>query len=71
MIRELTLNEMEEVSGGNPSAVAAVGAAATVVSSLSCTIARATANPVAVGTCIASSIVAGASGAYLSGYYAA
>ena len=52
MIRELTINEMEEVSGGDGVAAAvAINQGSLVVASLVCPIAMKTKNPYAALTC--------------------
>ena len=72
MIRELTVNEVEDVSGGNNVAAAiAIGAGSVAVASVACTIARATPSPPAVVVCITATVIGGAAGAYVSGATAA
>ena len=67
MIRELTISEVQDVSGGNVSAVRAINAASVAVGSVACPVAMATKNLVAAGVCGVAVVVNAAAYAYIGG----
>lgn len=67
MIRELTISEVEDVSGGNVAAVRAINAGSVAVGSIACPVAMATKNPVAAVACGVAVVVNAAAHAYIGG----
>jgi lactobin A/cerein 7B family class IIb bacteriocin len=71
MIRELTVNEVEDVSGGNIAAAGAIKVGGTAVASVACPVAYATKHPVAAVACGVAIVTSYAAHSYISGATAA